>query len=169
MKELIQQQAIESMIFVIRGYRVMIDRDLAELYGVETRVLNQAVNRNIERFPKDFMFQLTKKEMKNWISQIVISNNENMGIRRMPYVFTEQGVAMLSGVLKSKRAIQVNIHIMRAFVKLRRAALTYAGLRRKIDEMEQKYDAQFGIVFKAIKRLLMPSPKPKPPTSFSIN
>jgi len=168
MKEIIQQQVIEGMIFVIRGHRVIIDRDLANLYGVETRVLNQAVRRNIDRFPEDFMLQLTKKEMENWISQIVISNQENMGIRKRPYAFTEQGIAMLSGVLNSKRAIQVNIHIMRAFVKLRRAALTYAGLRRKIDEMEQKYDKQFSIIFKAIKKLLMspPMPKRKPQIGF---
>ena len=166
MKELNQQRVIQSMIFVIRGHRVMIDRDLADLYGVETRALNQTVRRNIDRFPKDFMFILTRKEIMN-LSQFVIGSN----IKQAPniFVFTEQGVAMLSGVLKSKRAIQVNIHIMRAFVKLRRAALTYAGLRRKIDDMEQKYDAQFSIVFKAIKGLLISPSKPKSPIDFTNN
>ena len=107
MSDLIPQERIESRIFVIRGKKVMLDRDLAELYGVETRVLNQAVKRNSKRFPEDFMFQLTKEEMEHWISQIVISNREKMGVRKLLYVFTEQGVAMLSSVLNSERAILV--------------------------------------------------------------
>lgn len=110
---------IESKIYEIRGMKVMLDRDLAEMYQVETRVLNQAVKRNIERFPDDFMFQLTRDEMENWKSQIVISNSVNMGVRRKPYAFTELGVAMLSSVLNSKTAIQINIGIMRAFVAVR--------------------------------------------------
>ncbi len=110
---------IAEKIFLIRDQKVMIDRDLAELYGVETRILNQAVRRNIKRFPEDFMFQLTSEEMQNWISQIVISNREKMGFRKPPLAFTEQGVAMLSSVLKSDRAIIVNIKIIRVFTKLR--------------------------------------------------
>jgi hypothetical protein len=115
----ISEESIASKIYLIRGKRVMIDRDLAELYGVETMVLNQAVRRNERRFPEDFMFQMTNKEMKNWKSQIVISNSERMGIRKPPLVFSEQGVAMLSSVLNSKRAIAMNIQIIRVFTKMR--------------------------------------------------
>lgn len=150
-------ERIESKIFQIRGKKVMIDRDLAVLYGVETRVLIQAVKRNIHRFPQDFMFQLTREEFVGLRSQIVISNRG--GRRYLPYAFTEQGVAMLSSVLNSKRAVLVNIHIMRAFVNLRRVGLTYVGLKRKIEEMERKYDKQFAMVFQAIKQLLEPLPE----------
>lgn len=115
----IQPSIIQNKIYTIRNQKVMIDRDLAEIYGVETRVLNQAVKRNIERFPIDFMFQLTDLEFQNWKSQIVISNSINMGLRYKPYVFTELGVAMLSSVLNSKTAIQINMGIMRAFVTIR--------------------------------------------------
>ena len=161
------QERIETRIYLIRGKKVMIDRDLAELYRVETRALNQAVRRNKGRFPEDFVFQLNKQEMANWISQIVISNTERMGLRKPPLVFTEQGVAMLSSVLNSERAIQVNIQIMRAFVNLKREQLTYISLKRKIEQMEDKYDGQFNIVFEAIKKLLTPAPvKPKPQIGF---
>lgn len=112
-------EEIRSKIYIIRDKQVMLDFDLANLYGVETRVLNQAVRRNIERFPEDFMFQLTDEELKNWKSQIVISNSIKMGLRKLPYAFTEQGVAMLSGVLRSPIAIEVNIRIMRTFVAVR--------------------------------------------------
>ena len=117
----LQPSNIQNKIYFIRGQRVMIDRDLSEIYGVETRILNQAVKRNIERFPEDFMFQLTELEFNEWKSQIVISNSENMGLRKKPYVFTELGVAMLSSVLNSKTAIQINMGIMRAFVSIRQA------------------------------------------------
>lgn len=116
-------QVIQSKIYEIRGQRVMLDRDLAEMYGVETRALNQAVKRNIDRFPGDFMFQLTDEEFQNWKSQIVITNSINMGVRRMPYAFTELGVSMLSSVLNSKTAVQININIMRAFVAVRQLLL----------------------------------------------
>lgn len=119
-----QLQIIQNKIYEIRGVKVMIDRDLAELYGVETRALNQAVKRNIDRFPDDFMFQLTDEEMEIWKSQIVISNSIKMGVRRNPYAFTELGVAMLSSVLNSKTAIQINMGIMRAFVSVRQMLLT---------------------------------------------
>ena len=115
----IPSERIISRIFLIRGKKIMVDRDLAELYGVETRVLNQAVRRNIERFPSDFMFQLDKKETDIWKSQIVMSTADKKGLRKIPLVFTEQGVAMLSGVLNSKRAIMVNIQIIRTFTQLR--------------------------------------------------
>jgi len=159
MKEIILAERIESKIFQIRGKKVMLDSDLALLYGVETKVLIQAVKRNKSRFPEDFMFQLTKEEFKNLRSQIVTSNRG--GRRYLPYVFTEQGVAMLSSVLNSNRAILVNIHIMRAFVNLRRIGLTYVGLKRKIEAMEKKYDAQFKVVFDALKKLLEPAVKQK--------
>lgn len=132
----------------------MLDRDLADLYGVETRVLNQAVRRNIKRFPHDFMFQLDEDELKIWRSQIVISNKEKMGIRKAPLVFTEQGVAMLSGVLNSDRAIMVNIQIMRTFTKMREMLTENDELRRRIEFLEKQYDEKFGIVFEAIRQLI---------------
>lgn len=135
----------------------MLDRDLAELYEVDTRTLNQAVRRNSKRFPEDFMFQLSEEEFLNWVSQIVIPKNKRMGLRIRPLVFTEQGVAMLSAVLKSKRAIEVSIQIVRTFVKLREILLTNKELREKIEAMErkfQKHDDNFKIVFKAIARLM---------------
>lgn len=156
---LVPIERIERKILLMREQKVMLDRDLAGLYEVETKVLVQAVKRNIERFPRDFMFQLTKKEFDNLRSQNVTSKWG--GRRYLPYAFTEQGVAMLSSVLNSKRAIMVNIQIMRAFTKLREMAIGYAKLRRKIEAMERKYDKQFRIVFDAIRRLLEPPPKPK--------
>jgi len=155
----IPQQIIESKILIIRGKKVMLDRDLAVLYDVETRTLNQAVRRNIKRFPEDFMFQLTKEEMSNWKSQIVISNKDKMGIRKKPYAFTENGVAMLSSVLNSERAITVNIQIMRTFTKLRELLTTHKELKQKLNKMEKKYDHQFKIVFDAIRQLIGPAPK----------
>jgi len=156
MSNVISVEIIASKILLIRGKRVMLDRDLAKLYEVDTSQLTRQVRRNIDRFPEDFMFQLTKEELRNLICQIGISSWG--GTRKLPYAFTEQGVAMLSGVLHSKRAVQVNIQIMRAFIQLKRMLLTNAELRRKIDEMERKYDKQFAIVFQAIKQLLEPAP-----------
>jgi hypothetical protein len=147
---------IEQRIFLVRGQKVMLDRDLAELYGVETRALKQAVRRNIERFPDDFMFELTKDELANWRSHIVISKGDKMGLRYSPMAFTEQGVAMLSSVLKSARAVQVNIEIMRAFVRLRRMLDAHKDLQRKLAELEKKYDDHFKIVFEAIAELMTP-------------
>ena len=146
----------------------MLDADLARLYGVPTKVLIQAVKRNITRFPADFMYQLADKEFMNLRSQFVTSNRG--GRRYLPYAFTEQGVAMLSSVLNSERAIQVNVQIMRAFTRLREILLTHAELRRKIEEMEKKYDQQFQIVFEAIKQLIEPSPdKPKKRIGFQAD
>ncbi len=155
-------ETITNKIYFLRNLKVMLDRDLAELYGVETRVLKQAVRRNIKRFPEDFMFELSKEEFTNWRSQFVISNNgDKMGLRHPPMAFTEQGVAMLSSVLKSDRAIQVNIQIMRAFNKLRQMLATHKDLKKKIEAMEAKYDKQFRVVFEAIKQLLAEDKKPK--------
>ncbi len=129
-----------TKLYDIRGEKVMLDCDLAKLYGVETKVLVQAMKRNIARFPQDFMFQLSKEEFDDWRSQIVTSNpSAKMGLRRAPYGFTEQGVAMLSSVLRSKRAIQVNIQIIRAFVRLRELMLSHRDLARKLHDLEQKY------------------------------
>jgi ORF6N domain len=153
-------ERIERSILFVRGQKVMLDRDLAQLYGVETRVLNQAVRRNIRRFPSDFMFQMNPEEFSKWKSQIVMSNKERMGLRRRPLVFTEQGVAMLSSVLGSDRAIDVNIAIMRAFVRLREMMTTHKELAQKIGELEKKYDAQFRAVFDAIRELLQPAAIP---------
>ena len=156
---IVEQEVIERKIYIIRGHKVMLSTDLAELYEVEPKVLMQAVKRNIERFPSDFMFILTNQEFMNLKSQIVTSSWG--GIRRAnPYAFTEQGVAMLSSVLHSKRAVQVNIAIMRAFVKLREMLAAHKDLARKLNEMEKKYDAQFKVVFDAIRQLMTP-PEPK--------
>jgi len=139
MKSLALHENIYQLIYLIRGQRVMMDRDLAKLYGVPTGVLNQAVKRNRTRFPPDFMFQLSKAELGNWISQIVTSNSSlKMGLRKPPYVFTENGVAMLSSVLASGRAVQVNIALVRAFIELRRNIATHRGLAQKIGEHEKK-------------------------------
>jgi len=158
-ESIISLERIESSIVFIRGQKVMLSTHLAVLYEVEPRVLVQAVKRNIERFPDDFMFQLTDEEFKNLKSQIVISSWG--GLRRAnPYAFTEQGVAMLSSVLNSERAIRVNIEIMRAFVRLRQMIASNVELARKLGALEKKYDSQFKVVFDAILELMKP-PKPK--------
>lgn len=157
MKKMTTNEEIESKILHIRGKKVIMDKNLAVLYGVPTRILNQSVKRNARRFPEDFMFLLSRNEILR-ISQIVTS----LKFHKRVSVFTEQGVAMLSSVLNSERAILVNIQIMRAFVNIRRIAVTYSGLKHKIEEMEKKYDKQFTIVFKTIKKLLEPPP-PEPP------
>ena len=164
---LIPVDRIERSILLIRGQKVMLSTDLAELYQVEPRVLVQAVKRNITRFPQDFMFQLTEEEYANLKSQIVISSWG--GLRRArPYAFTEQGVAMLSSVLRSRRAIQVNIEIMQAFVRLRRMLASHADLARKLDNLEKKYDAQFKVVFDAIRELMKPPETKKRPIGFIV-
>ena len=154
-----QAEQIEQTIFTIRGLRVMLSTQLAALYGVEPRALVQAIKRNRERFPADFMFQLNDDEWNHLKSQVVISSWG--GSRRAaPYAFTEQGIAMLSSVLKSRRAIQVNIEIMRAFVRLRQMLASNSQLARKLAELEKKYDPQFKVVFDAIRQLMTP-PEPK--------
>lgn len=152
-------EKIKRRVLLMCGHKVMLSTDLADLYAVEPRVLMQAVKRNRERFPADFMFQLTEQEFDRLKSQIVISSWG--GLRRAyPYAFTEQGVAMLSSVLRSKRAIQVNIAIMRAFVQLREMIASNKGLARRLNELEKKYDGQFRVVFEAIREL-MAEPEPK--------
>ena len=159
-------EQIEARIFVIRGQKVMLSMHLAELYEVEPRALVQAVKRNIERFPADFMFQLDPEEFANLKSQIVISSWG--GIRAAPYAFTDQGVSMLSSVLRSDRAIQVNIEIMRAFVRLRQILASNAELSRKLATLEKKYDIQFKAVFDAIRDLMTPlDPKKNRPIGFA--
>ena len=159
-------ERITQSIIMIRGNKVMLDSDLAELYEVETRVLVQAVKRNIDRFPEDFMFQLSDQEFNDLRSQSVTSTWG--GRRYPPYAFTEQGVAMLSSVLRSDRAIQVNIEIMRAFVQLRQILASNADLARKLAVLEKKNDAQFKIVFDAIRELMTPpDPEKKRPIGFA--
>jgi len=157
-KTLIPVERIERLIVLIRGHKVILDVDLAKLYGVGTKVLNQAVKRNQRRFPADFMFQLNQEEFENLRSQSVTSSRWG-GRRTPPFVFTEQGVAMLSSVLNSERAVQVNIEIMRAFVRLRQLLASNAQLARKLELLEKKYDAQFKVVFDAIRQLMTP-PEP---------
>jgi hypothetical protein len=158
----IDARNIESRIVVMRGVRVLLDHDLAELYGVSTKALNQAVARNSGRFPEDFAMRLTNSEALGLRSQIVTSNGRG-GRRYLPRAFTEQGVAMLSSVLKSPRAVAVNVAIMRAFVRLRELALTHADLTRKIAELEKKYDGKFSVVFHAIRELTGGATEPEPP------
>ena len=158
---LIPQETIEGKILLIRGKKVILDRDLAVLYEVQTKVLKQAVRRNAKRFPDDFMFEFTTKEFENWRSQFVTSKSDKMGLRYKPMAFTEQGVAMLSSVLNSERAIQVNIQIIRAFTKLREMLATHKDLQKKIVAMEGKYDKQFKVVFDALRVLIEPPEKPK--------
>jgi predicted DNA binding protein len=161
----IPTERITQAILLMRGHKVILDSDLAELYEVETKVLIQAIKRNIDRFPEDFMFQLTEQELNILRSQIVTSRWG--GRRYLPYVFTEQGVAMLSSVLRSNRAIHVNIEIMRAFVRLRQMLASNVELARKLAALERKYDAQFKVVFDAIRELMTPpEPKKKRPIGF---
>ena len=164
MKLIVPAEVIEQKIFLIRGHKVMFDKDLAALYGIETFNLNKAVRRNLDRFPKDFMFQLTEREFKNLIFHFGISSWG--GTRKRPRVFTEHGILMLSSVLNSKRAIQVNIQIVRAFTKLRKMLQSHKELKQKIDRMEKKYDHQFRIVFDAIRKILVEEEKPRKEIGF---
>jgi len=161
-------ERITQSIFMMRGHKVMLDTDLAELYEVEVKVLNQAVKRNIERFPGDFMFQLTAEEAQSLRSQsVTLKTGRGRHRKYMPYAFTEQGVAMLSSVLRSDRAVHVNIEIMRAFVRLRQMLSANADLARKLAALERTYDAQFKVVFDAIRELMTPpEPRKKRPIGF---
>ena len=161
-------ERIEQAIFLIRGQKVLLDADLAQLYGVETKILNKAVKRNLDRFPEDFMFQLTAEEAENLRFQIGTSKKQRGGRRYLPYAFTEQGVAMLSGVLNSPRAVKVNVEIMRAFVRLRQLMATHTDLARKLTALEQKYDKQFKVVFDAIRALMSPPAKPRKKIGFIV-
>jgi hypothetical protein len=164
---LVPVERIEQAILVLRGHRIMLDEDLAELYRVEVKALNQAVKRNLARFPEDFMFQLTKKETEILRSQSVTSSSWG-GRRTLPYAFTEQGVAMLSSVLRSERAVRVNIEIMRAFVGLRRMLQANTVLARQLRDLEKKYDSQFKVVFDAIKQLMTPPAKKQGKIGFKV-
>ncbi len=164
MKDIIPVELIEHNIYMLRGHKVMIDRDLAKLYDIETRVLNQAVRRHRERFPDDFVFVLTRDEIRD-LSQIVISP----GLKNAPnvFAFTEYGVSMLSSVLNSQRAIEINIQIMRTFGRLREMISTHKDLAKKLEDLEQKYDSQFKMVFDAIRQLITtPEPKKKKAIGF---
>ncbi len=174
--ELIAAPAIEKRILFVRGRQVMLDEDLADLYGVETKRLIQQVKRNLKRFPEDFMFQLSKAEAEALRSQIATSNDGRGGRRYAPYVFTEQGVAMLSGVLRSERAIAVNIEIMRAFVVLRRAASSYAELENRLEQIEREmnerlgdHDERLNEIFRVLRQLITPPPRPKRPIGFRVD
>lgn len=157
-KSIVPMDRIDRAILLVRGQKAILDRDLALLYGVETRVLNQAVRRNLDRFPADFMFSLTRKEIQN-ISQFVICSG--LKHSRNVFAFTEQGVAMLSSVLNSPRAVWVNIEIMRAFVRLRQILSSHTNLARKLDLLEKKYNHQFKVVFDAIRHLMVPPVRPR--------
>jgi len=165
-KSLIPPEGIERSILLIRGHKVMLDSDLAGLYGVTTKRLNEQVKRNLSRFPEDFMFQLSESETDLLRSHFATSKKGKGGRRYQPYVFTEQGVAMLSSILNSERAIKVNIEIMRAFVRLRQILASNKELAKRLDELEKKYDAQFKVVFDAIRQLMAPQesePEPETP------
>lgn len=168
MSVLIPSEVVESKIYFIRGKKVMVDRDLAELYGVPTKSLNLAVKRNFERFPVDFMFQLNSQESEVLRFQFETSKKGSGGRRYLPYVFTQEGIAMLSGVLHSPRAIQVNIAIMRAFVKLREMIASHKDFAQKLEQLEKKYDAQFRVVFDAIRQLMKEEAKPKRGIGFHV-
>ena len=164
--DLLTADSVAPMILHLRGQKVMLDYDLAELYAVETRALKQAVRRNSDRFPGDFMFQLTDQEVVRMVSQNVIPGRGKLG-GAIPMAFTEQGVAMLSSVLRSPRAVQVNIAIMRAFVRLRELLSTHKDLAKRLDELESRYDDQFKMVFDAIRQLMeLPPVPPKPRIGF---
>ncbi|MFI5221145.1 MAG: ORF6N domain-containing protein [Bacteroidia bacterium] len=165
-KLILKETLIATQIHFIRGEQVMLDFDLAMLYGVETKTLKRAVKRNIERFPEDFMFELTKLEWNSLRYQFgTLKRGEHP--KYHPYAFTEQGVAMLSGILKSERAVEVNIAIMRTFVQLRKLMSSNKELARKINDLEKKYDEQFHVIFDAIKRLIAEENKPRPVVGFN--
>ncbi len=160
MKSLVPLEVIEQKILLIKGQKVMLDSDLAALYGVTTKRLNEQVRRNLKRFPADFMYQLSREEFESLKSHFATSSSWG-GRRTRPFVFTEQGISMLSSILNSDRAIEVNIQIMRTFVKLREIMLSHKDLTKKLNELEKKYDGQFQIVFEAIRQLIEQPEKPK--------
>jgi hypothetical protein len=160
-RQIIPLESIERRIYVIRGHNVMLDFDLAELYGVTTSRLNEQVKRNIERFPEDFAFQLSREAFDALMSQIAISNTGRGGRRKLSWAFTEHGILMLSSVLRSEQAVQVNIAIMRAFVRMREVMISHKEMARRIDDMERKYDTQFKAVFDALRRIMEPPDPPK--------
>lgn len=166
MVSLIPMEVIEQKIFLIRGKKVMLDADLAELYGVETKALKRSVKRNIDRFPEDFLIQITREEFESL--RYHFGTSKRGGLRYLPFAFTENGVAMLSSILNSKRAIQVNIQIMRTFTRLREIMGSQKELARRLGDLEKKYDGQFKIVFEAIRQLMAPPAKPKRKIGFDL-
>lgn len=165
-ESLIPIERIEQKIYVVRGQKIMLDSDLAKIYGVTTFNFNKAVKRNIKRFPEDFMFQLTKEEHESLTFQIGISNKGRGGRRYLPYVFTEHGALMAANVLSSERAVEASVQVIRAFVKLRQMLQSNAELAKKVEALERKYDANFKIVFDAIRKLMLPPDKPKQAIGF---
>ncbi len=166
---IVPDEIVQQKIYLIRGMKVMLDRDLAMLYGLPTKRLKEQVRRNIERFPPDFMFQLSKEELENWRSQNATSNSENMGLRHLPFAFTEHGVLMLSSVLSSKKAIAVNIHIVRIYTKMKEMLLSNAGLLHKVEQLEQELEAQgksIEVVFDFLRQLQEKPVEPRPPIGF---
>ncbi|MDI6752827.1 MAG: ORF6N domain-containing protein [Thermodesulfobacteriota bacterium] len=169
-------ERIERKIYFLRGQKVMLDRDLAALYGVPTKVLNQAVKRHRDRLPEDFMFQLSMREAKDWWLEIMearlrsqtVTLKRGQHLKYRPYAFTEHGILMLSSILNSERAVQVNIQIMRAFVRLRQMLATNANLERRLNELEKKYNAQFKVVFDAIRQLMAPPPSSRKKIGFQL-
>ncbi len=166
MKSLVPVEIIERKILLIRGKKVILDADLAELYGVETKALKRSVKRNIDRFPEDFLIQITSEEFESL--RYHFGTSKRGGVRYLPYAFTENGVTMLSSILNSKRSIQVNIQIMRTFTRLREIMASHKDLARRLDELEKKYDGQFKIVFDALRALVAPPVKPKRKIGFGL-
>lgn len=170
---ILADEVIMTKIYVLRGRKIMLDRDLAELYGVETKVLKQAVRRNTERFPEDFMFEMGKEEFENWRSQIVTSNEgDKKGLRYAPFCFTEQGVTMLSCILNSKRAITINIQIIRIFAKLREMIITHKDILLKLQQLEKNvggHDENIQMIFGALRKLLNPQQTPRRRIGFRRN
>ena len=169
---MIPDELVVNKIYVIRGQKIMLDRDLAELYGVETKRLKEAVRRNIHRFPGDFMFEMTFEELKNWRTQFATSKSEKMGLRRPPFCFTEQGVAMLSSVLNSETAIAVNIQIIRVFTRMRELLLTHKDILLQLEKIEKKltgHDEDIAIIFQYLKKLLTPPQPPRTRIGFRRN
>ena len=170
-KIILAEEVIVNKIYFIRQHKVMLDRDLAALYGVTTGNFNKAVKRNFSRFPEDFMFQLTKEELKNWIFQFGTSNRERKGLRKLPLAFTEQGVAMLSSVLNSERAVQVNIQIIRVYTKMRQFLLTHKDILLKLEQVERKvdsHDEKIKLIFDSIKQLIQQRAKPRKQVGYKI-
>ncbi|MGA3083770.1 MAG: ORF6N domain-containing protein [Thermodesulfobacteriota bacterium] len=166
MESLVPVEVIEKKILLIRGHKVMLDSDLAELYGVETKALKRSVKRNIDRFPEDFLIQINSEEFESL--RYHFGTSKRGGVRYLPYAFTENGVAMLSSILNSKRAIQVNIQIMRTFTRLREILASHKDLARRLDNLEKKNDGQFKIVFDALRALMAPPIKPKRKIGFDL-
>jgi hypothetical protein len=168
MRPIISAEIIEHKIYIVRGQKVMLDSDLAELYGVTTKRLNEQVRRNADRFPNDFMFQLSSDEFESLRSHFATSSLKHGGRRYIPYVFTEHGALMAASVLNTPRAVEVSIYVVRTFVKLREMIASHKDLARKLNELEKKYDGQFQIVFEAIRQLMTIEEKPKRKIGFLI-